>query len=153
MIPSTQVPAGRVSEACRAVLRTVGSPCEEMDRARSVLLLAADLVGADGGVDPTTPSDVTEFDAALNVVADLVARRLLAAPYDADAPRLLALSQQVSQARVNLRQAQLVQRSEAIAPTSSPATVRAGRGARSVPGSAAGLQPASRSRGCGTGCR
>jgi DNA-binding CsgD family transcriptional regulator len=96
-------------------LRAVGGLREEMDRARAVLALAADLAGRHLGADPLTPVTIDEFDAALDAAQDMVARRFQAAPHDEDTPRLLALSHQISHARVNLRQAQLVRRSEAIA--------------------------------------
>jgi hypothetical protein len=47
-----------------AALRPAGSLRDEMDRARSVLALAADLTGPNCPVDPLAAPDLTEFDMA-----------------------------------------------------------------------------------------
>lgn len=96
-------------------MRAVDCLGEEMNRARAILGLAAELVAPDGTIDLLPMSDAAEMDSALNTAAALLVERLRAAPRHDDVPRLIGLSQQLGNAQVRLREAQLNERSEAIA--------------------------------------
>ncbi|MFZ2178078.1 MAG: LuxR C-terminal-related transcriptional regulator [Rhodococcus sp. (in: high G+C Gram-positive bacteria)] len=119
MVPTTPLRTVTDDHTSSPALRAVGSVGEELERARSVLALSRDLLGSDVPVDPYAAHDVDEADAALEVIESALAHRLgevlAGVTHGADGARLLALSQQIGHARVMLRQAELAQRSAAIA--------------------------------------
>jgi DNA-binding CsgD family transcriptional regulator len=98
------------------VPRAVGSMDEELELARSVLALAREFLEPDVPADLRNAVGVDGVDAALEIVESVAARRLAGVrPGGAEGTRLLGLSQQAAHARVTLRQAELAQRSAAIA--------------------------------------
>ncbi|ATQ29192.1 LuxR C-terminal-related transcriptional regulator [Rhodococcus ruber] len=115
MVPTMPFGSTAAGRASSPALRPVGSVGEELERARGVLALAHELLGRGAPADPRTAADLDEADIALEVVEEALTRRLGETAPGAEIARLLGLSQQVGHARVMLRQAELAQRSEAIA--------------------------------------
>ncbi|WP_342661681.1 LuxR C-terminal-related transcriptional regulator [Rhodococcus ruber] len=101
-----------------STLRPVGSLGEELERTRCVLEFARETLGRDAPVDAHALANVDEAEVALAIVDEALTRRigeLGNTASSSEIARLLALSQQIGHARVMLRQAELAQRSEAIA--------------------------------------